>query len=105
MLPKQFRLPATTHFRSSRTLSTPLFTLKIQENNLLVNRYGIVISKKVEPTAVGRNRAKRQVRSIIESGYLSAKGKDVLCIAKKPLLHATREEIAQVLDQILSSHV
>lgn len=84
MFERKYRLLAKTSFSGAKVLDAPTFKLKILENNLLYNRFGFVVSKKVDKRAVVRNRTKRRFRSCLEN--MSAKirtGNDMLFSIKK----------------------
>lgn len=94
MLAKTFRLPAGVAFRSAIRFQSPLFTLSVVDNETDTNRYGFIVSKKIDKRAVVRNRAKRLVRSVIEKEYLTKNaGKDVLFILKPAIKNVTSDEI------------
>jgi len=83
MFAKKLRLPATTLLSHAQFFSTPLFSLKIQKNNLSYNRYGFVVSKKISKRAHIRNRSKRRVRAYVETlSSRLAPGYDMLFILK-----------------------
>ena len=65
MLDRRHRLPQSVIFKDARSFfSNLLIKTKTSEEDRA--RVGVVVSKKVEAKAVGRNRIKRQVRSYIE---------------------------------------
>lgn len=69
------------------------FILKEKKNGLTVNRFGIVVSKKIDKKAVVRNRVKRFFRTVLMSlfGKMST-GHDILIIVKKGIFSKTKEE-------------
>jgi ribonuclease P protein component len=61
MLPQKNRLPRFA-FRAPgyRTVSSPYFSLKAKDNELLLNRIGVVVGKSVDKRAARRNFWERQ---------------------------------------------
>lgn len=99
MLKKQYRLNAQTRFTQASSFFTPFFTLLVQKNELTHNRYGFVVSKKVDKKAVIRNRIRRQVRSCIEKNFGSIKnGYDMLFLVKK---NAANKETSALCEALL----
>ncbi len=93
MLKRKYRL-GRERFDSARSFYSQLFTLKIKDNGLLFNRFGIITSKKLDRKAVIRNRIKRLISSCIEELFKDIKpGNDMLLIAKKEAATKNRKEI------------
>lgn len=66
----------------------------ISGNDLSYNRFGFVISKKIDKRAVVRNRAKRLVRSCVEELFEKlSTGYDMLFIILKNISDQKREMI------------
>ena len=69
------------------------FNLKVKKNEMGINRFGIVVSKKVDKRAVIRNKLKRIFReALIELSKTMPSGHDILLITKKEALGKTKEE-------------
>ena len=84
MFKKVYRLPPSVDFKNSSVYQTPFFTLKLSNNGKQNNRYGFIISKKIDKRAVVRNRTKRKVRFCIEKiNDGMKKGYDMLFLIKK----------------------
>jgi len=70
MLKKENRLTKDKEFdnifKHGRSSYTKTLGIKTVKNNLSVNRFGILVSTKVSPKAVVRNKIKRQIRAIIQ---------------------------------------
>lgn len=67
-----------------------------------INRYGIVVSKKVDKRAVIRNKIKRIFReALIELSKTMSSGHDILLITKKEVLDKTKEEVLILLKSAL----
>lgn len=93
MFRRKYRLPWRVRFSNSRSFSTLFFLAKIKPNNLLFNRFRIIISKKIDKRAVVRNRIKRLVSSVVEelSGNMK-QGTDILFIIRKEAVGKTRKD-------------
>lgn len=103
MLKRIYRLPASTRLNLARTYSAPVFALKIAPNNLSYNRFGFIISKKVAPLAVDRNRSKRLLRSCVEDLFSEIKpGHDCLFILRKNLSDMKKDDVRKELMQVLA---
>ena len=71
----------TKTFRKGRSSYDSIVGVKIIKNNLQINRFGIIVGRKVSKKAVERNRIKRQIRAIIRQKIELMKiGSDVLLI-------------------------
>lgn len=93
MFKKENRLVPGIRFNDSRPITNPQFILKEKKNGLNVNRFGIVVSKKIDKRAVGRNKVKRFLRTAIMN--LDRKmntGHDILIIVRKEILSKTKRE-------------
>lgn len=102
MLKKSLRLPGGTRFSSEKTLTTNLFILRIARNNLAHNRYGFVVSKRIDKRAVQRNRLKRLLRAGIEELETEIKkGFDMLFIPKSELADCSKETFMNTLQASL----
>lgn len=86
MLKKEFRLNRQEKLIFTNSINSPFFTLKTVKSNRVHNRYGFVISKKIDKRAVVRNRIKRVFRTCIERSLKDIKpGFDMLFIIKKSI--------------------
>ncbi len=102
MLAKKYRLPWGIRFDNNRSFSIPFFITKAKPNRLLFNRFGVIISKKIDKRAVVRNRIKRLIYSIIEELYKNIKpGYDILILTRKNAVGKTREELYLAIKQML----
>lgn len=91
-------MPVDLGIRFTGAQATPLFLLRFRENGLLYNRYGFVISKKINKHAVARNRIKRLFSTAlmllekeIKTGY------DMLFIVKTDVSKQKLEKISGAL--------
>lgn len=102
MFKRENRLVAGVKFNNSYNFSVPQFTLKSKSNGLSLNRFGIVVSKKIDKRAVGRNRIKRLFRSIlVDLNKNMMPGHDILYIARIGILNKTKEEIQALIKNSL----
>lgn len=102
MFERKYRLLAKTSFGRAKGLDSPTFRLKILENNLLYNRLGFIVSKKVDKRAVVRNRTKRRFRSCLEN--MSAKiktGNDMIFLIKKEAVSKKTSEQCSLIKTML----
>jgi ribonuclease P protein component len=69
---------------------------------LTVNRFGIVVSKKVDSRAVVRNKVKRFFRTtLVNLNEKMTSGHDILFVVKKEFLNKTKEENLLTVESIL----
>ncbi len=102
MFKRQNRLIPGIRLNNSYVLTLPQFLLKKQENGLSVNRFGIVVSKKVDNRAVVRNRVKRFFRTaLMNLGKKMNVGHDILIVVKKEILSKTKEENLLAIESVL----
>lgn len=103
MFKKENRLVSGVRFNNSFSSALPQFVIKIKNNNLSVNRFGIVVSKKIDKTAVGRNIIKRFFRTTLMNLFEKmSSGHDILFIVKKDVLSKTNEENLLAIESSLS---
>ena len=94
MFKKENRLVRGVRFNNSYSFSVPQFVLKVRKNGLLLNRFGIVVSKKIDKRAVVRNKIKRIFRNaLLNLNKNMILGHDILFIVKIGVLNKTKEEI------------
>ena len=93
MFKRENRLVPGVRFNNSHTLTVAQFTLKNKENNANLNRFGIIVSKKVDARAVARNRVKRFFRTaLMNVNKKIVAGHDILFVVKKEVLNKTEQE-------------
>jgi len=93
MFKRENRLVPGVRFSNSHTLIVPQFTLRDKENDLGLNRFSIVVSKKVDTKAVVRNKVKRFFRTVLIAMSEKMKtGHDILFVVKKEFLNKNNEE-------------
>lgn len=87
MLKRKYRLSAKIRFLKGQSFNTPFFILRASRNELDYNRYGFVVSKKIDKRAVIRNKVKRTFRLCIENILDEIKsGYDMLFIVKRNIV-------------------
>lgn len=102
MLKKTYRLDARFRLPHPMVYQTPFFTLRLTKNNLTYNRYGFVVSKKVDKRAVIRNRVKRQLRACIEHAFHDIKsGYDMLFFINREAVDKTTTAVDVILLALL----
>ena len=93
MFKRENRLTPEVTFGNSHIYTVPQFVLKEKKNDIALNRFGIVVSKKIDKRAVVRNKVKRFFRTALAN--LNKKmnvGHDILLIVRKDILVKTKEE-------------
>lgn len=71
-------------FKNSRPAHSEYFSIRAVKNNRGDNRFGFIISNKIDKRATRRNALKRQLREIVKSLILGFPiGYDVVVIVKK----------------------
>lgn len=99
MLKKEHRLLKGARLKNEKFFETPFLKLKTAKNNLLHNRYGFIVSTKVDKRAIVRNRVKRRIRSCFESLNLRlSQGYDMLLIIKKPAIKEKTASLCLTLE-------
>jgi ribonuclease P protein component len=86
MLPKKNRLKKKKDFervfRGGKSFKKGFLVLRLKKNDLKINRFGFVVSKKISKKAVKRNQIKRRLREAVRSKMnLYKKGFDLIFIS------------------------
>ena len=98
---RKFRLSKSAEFervrRSGKSYAHPLIVLVVHENECSGVRIGVTAGRSLGG-AVRRNRAKRQMRASMHP-FLDQipPGKDLVWIARRPLLGASFQELQQAM--------
>ncbi|RJQ38437.1 ribonuclease P protein component [Candidatus Microgenomates bacterium] len=101
MLKRKYRLSFKKRPKFIISFNSPLFTLKIAKSDLLYNKYGFIVGKKVDKRAVVRNKLKRTVRGCIEDLFEEINtGHDFLFILKKEILNKPKEEVCLLIKNL-----
>lgn len=102
MFKRENRLVYGVKFNNSYNFSVPQFILKTKNNGILLNRFGIVVSKKIDKRAVVRNKIKRIFRSaLVDLNKNMSSGHDILFVVKLGIINKTKEEIYLLIKQAL----
>lgn len=102
MLKKENRLTAV-RLSNPKNISTPQFSLKIAKNNQDLNRFALIVSKKLDKRAVVRNSLKRKLRSCIEEIFDNIKkGYDFVFYPKQSAIKVERSEILKEITSALA---
>lgn len=102
MFKKENRLDFGVKLNNSYNFSVSQFILKAKNNGLLLNRFGVVVSKKFDKRAVVRNKIKRIFRSaLVNLNRNMTPGHDMLFIVKIGALNKTKEEIQSSIKNAL----
>lgn len=102
MLKRKYRLNSRLKLANANSITSPFFLLKVATNGLAYNRYGFVVSKRIDKRAVARNRIKRLFRSCIENVTEKVQGgHDMLFIIKKNITEVPHEDICNVVQKTL----
>lgn len=102
MLKKKYRLSARKRLQQSLLIQTLFFTLRVSKNDLDYNRYGFVVSKRIDKRANVRNRAKRKIRSCIEKIQKKVNvGYDLLFYLKKSVVQTPTRILCSEIEHAL----
>ncbi|MEK7517354.1 MAG: ribonuclease P protein component [Patescibacteria group bacterium] len=101
MFKRENRLPRGIGFRGMSFFPTPFFVLKVRKNELALNRFGVVVSKKIDKRASFRNRIKRMVRKIFIDLNKEMAGYDILLIARLGIVSTTDDRISFAIRETL----
>jgi ribonuclease P protein component len=109
MLPKENRLKGALVFdevkkKGKMYQSEDFGLLVLERDQSSPSRFGIIVSNKVSKKAVDRNRIKRTLRKAIrENLEKTAKGFDILFLAKKGLVTKKESEVIEQVSKALKS--
>ncbi len=82
---------------NGHTIDGRFLIIRIRKNELGENRYAVNVSKKVEKSAVKRNRIRRQIQEVIrlneKSDIIPQKSLDIIIFARKSLMKLKYSEI------------
>lgn len=90
-------------YKQGKTIRTPKLSLVHAKNSRNRQRFAVVISKKIEKTAVGRNRIRRRVYEAIrcELKDFSAKKDCIFVVYSKTLSTMPFTELRQLVRSLL----
>ncbi|MCK4635373.1 MAG: ribonuclease P protein component [Candidatus Moranbacteria bacterium] len=85
-------------FRNGKSFYGDFFMVKVLKNNLELNRFAVVVSKKVSLKAVERNGIKRKLREVLKKNVnLFPENCDVIIYVNKSILGKSFNEIEDKL--------
>jgi ribonuclease P protein component len=102
---RQYRLRDKKRFqqvrRQGRSAKHPLIILVVLPNGLLYSRFGFTASKRIG-NAVKRNRVRRLMLESVRLRWNDIiPGRDVVCIARRPIANATFQDVQAACEQLL----
>ena len=97
MLPAKHRLPALKKLQHPTTFATQYFRVAVANNGLSYSRFGFVVSKKIDKSAVVRNRLKRVLRELAYQYKDKQPGRDMLFIVTKNFFEIPTIQIQQIV--------
>lgn len=88
-------------FRGGWSAAGNFIFLRFAKNNLNTNRFAFVVSSKVSPKSVSRNRIKRILREAVKKNIPKIKpGFDFIIIAKPEIIDKKPENIQKEINEI-----
>lgn len=110
MLAKKYRLSEEEDFKAvykkGRFFRTPYFNVKYRPNNLPQARLGVVVSKKIFPKAVDRNKQKRRLRAVWQKQWGKINKKcDFVVLIKPESKAASATELEKSLNNFLHARI
>ena len=108
MLKKKFRFHSRGGvkytYSHGKTIRTPKISLVYNENSRGFQRFAVVVSKKVEKTAVGRNRIRRRVYEAIRAEFENAPKKqdNIFVIYSKDIATIDFDELRSQISSLFS---
>lgn len=104
MLPKENRLKKKKDFdnvfEKGESIKGGSIYLKFLKTKEPFTRIGFIVSKKVSPKAVERNKIKRRLRCSVRN-ILLGKGVDIIVIASPKIKNNTFEEIKEDIEKTI----
>lgn len=101
MFKKKYRLAPHIRFTNSSVYHTSFFTLKVAKNDQAHNRYGFIVTKRIDKRAVIRNQTKRKVRFCVEKLFTETKpGYDMLFLIKKDATSTDQKLIHETIYEL-----
>jgi len=101
MLKKQNRLTVVTKRKEDKFFSSPLFNIRISDNNEKQVKFAFIVSKAVDKRAVVRNKIKRKLRIAAQIVLGSiVEGKSIKVIVKSNILNNSEEDFLKNLEEL-----
>jgi len=103
MIAKKFKLPIQDFVgQSGKTIRKTHFTLKIFPSKNNFSRFGLVVSKKVDASAVKRNQLKRLIFNLIQKISEKLSVNDYLIIISPSVSKLTKEQVEHEIRNLFS---
>jgi ribonuclease P protein component len=112
VLRRSKRLPKGSYIddliKDGDKIESRFLVIRKRENGLEYNRYAVNVSKKLEKSAVKRNRLRRQIYEIVRllekaENIKNEKKLDIIFFARKTLLGKSYQEIEEALTSLLKN--
>ncbi len=89
--------------KRGRSLHCPLFTVKYSQNSLNAHKIAVVVSKKEEKTAVGRNKIRRKLKEAFRKNLnIHTKYSDIVVFGKKACKTASFKDILSETNSLVA---
>ena len=102
MFEKRLRFPFKKGMPKT-SVNSPQFLLKYGQNNLSHARFAVVVSKKIDKKATGRNKIKRRVVSLIKKVFEKELPFDFVFIVRKEIgqeMQAIESDLKKIRAQV-----
>ncbi|MEK7672609.1 MAG: ribonuclease P protein component [Patescibacteria group bacterium] len=114
MIATKFRTPREKIdyiLNKGSSLISRFFIVRYEQNDLKHSRYRVIVSRKIDPKAVGRNRLRRQIYEAIRlipsnskdnsaNDSTATKNYDIIFIPKKKISESSYQEISTDLNNL-----
>ena len=92
-------------YQKGKTIRTPKMSLVFVKNERGFTRIGVVVSKKVEKTAVGRNRIRRRIYEVLRRNFdeLPEKTDYVFVVFSKDVINMPTPELEGAIGELVSN--
>ncbi|MBL7053197.1 MAG: ribonuclease P protein component [Candidatus Portnoybacteria bacterium] len=105
MLPRKYKLKKDNDFKKvfnkGKYYQKDFIKIKFLENDLEINRFGLVIGLKISKKAVQRNKIKRQLEEVIQSELEQMKkGIDIIILVQPEIIEKEYQEIKETLIEL-----
>ncbi len=105
MLSRKYKLKKDNDFKKvfnkGKYYQKDFIKIKFLENDLEINRFGLVIGLKISKKAVQRNKIKRQLEEVIQSELEQMKkGIDIIILVQPEIIEKEYQEIKETLIEL-----
>ena len=90
-------------YQKGKTIRTPKMSLIFADNTKGFTRVAVVVSKKVEKSAVGRNRIRRRIYEVVRLNfeYLPKKRDYIFVVFSKEIMNMPFSELEKILGKLV----